>query len=51
MSGPSAKLASLDQIQRWMQSVITHPGGVAEGARRPEARRHLDLAAAGLGEP
>jgi hypothetical protein len=24
--------AELNQIQRWMQAVITHPGGVAEGA-------------------
>lgn len=48
MSGPSAKLASLDQIQRWMQSVITHPGGVAEGLNAPEARAHLDVAAEDL---
>ena len=25
------KPAHLDQIERWMQSVITHPGGVADG--------------------
>ncbi len=40
----SAKTASLEQIQRWMQSVIMHPGGVAAGVDSPEARRHLDVA-------
>ena len=29
----NAKPANLEQIQRWMQSVIMHPGGVAEGDR------------------
>jgi hypothetical protein len=33
----------LDQIQRWMQSVIMHPGGVTEGAASPEARQHWDI--------
>lgn len=36
--------ASLEQIQRWMQSVITHPGGVAGGAASDAARAHLDVA-------
>ncbi len=44
----SARAASLEQIQRWMQSVIMHPGGVAEGVDSPEARRHLDVALADL---
>jgi hypothetical protein len=30
MNDPPANLA---QIQRWMQSVIMHPGGVEEGPR------------------
>ena len=34
---------SLEQIQRWMQSVITHPGGVAAGVGSPEARKYLDV--------
>jgi len=40
MSGPDPKL---DQIQRWMQSVIMHPGGVAEGVDSAEARQHVDI--------
>jgi hypothetical protein len=35
--------AHLEQIQRWMQSVITHPGGVEEGVDAEETRRHLDV--------
>jgi hypothetical protein len=42
------KTANLAQIQRWMQSVITHPGGVDEGLGAPETRRHLDVPAAEL---
>ncbi len=42
------KAASLMQIERWMQSVIIHGGGVAEGVDSPEARRHLDVARAEL---
>ncbi len=34
----------LEQIQRWMQSVIMHKGGVAEGVGSPEARQHIDIA-------
>ncbi len=39
----SDKPARLDQIQRWMQSVIMHPGGVAEAISSPEARQHLEV--------
>jgi len=39
------KDARLAQIQRWMQSVITHPGGVAEGLTSAAARDHLDVPA------
>jgi hypothetical protein len=31
----------LDQLQLWMQAVITHPGGVASGIASEEARRGL----------
>lgn len=33
----------LTQIQRWMQSVITHPGGVVQGMQAATARAHLDV--------
>jgi hypothetical protein len=31
----------LARLQRWMQAVVMHPGGVAEGAASDDARRHL----------
>jgi Putative DNA-binding domain len=37
----NAKPARLDQVQRWMQSVIMHSGSVAEGIASPGAREHL----------
>ena len=33
----------LDTIQRWMQAVIMHPVGVAEGIASAEARAHIDV--------
>ncbi len=33
----------LGTIQRWMQSVITHPGGVLEGMNAPEALKHIAI--------
>jgi hypothetical protein len=33
----------LSQIQRWMQAVITHPGGAAEGLDSDAARAQLDV--------
>lgn len=33
----------LDQVQRWMQSVLMHRGGVAEGVDSPEARQQIDI--------
>lgn len=39
----SSNQPRLDQIQRWMQSVIMHPGGVTEGVASPEARQHWDI--------
>jgi hypothetical protein len=38
-----ARPAGLDQVQRWMQSVITHPGPVADGIASPAAREHLAI--------
>jgi hypothetical protein len=45
----SAGEPRLEQVQRWMQSVIMHRGGVAEGVESPEAREHIDLSLAELG--
>jgi hypothetical protein len=42
------KPAHLEQIQRWLQSVIMHPGGVAEGVEAETARQHLDVPLAEL---
>ncbi len=33
----------LDQLQRWMQSIITHPGGVSSGVASGEARKNIDI--------
>jgi hypothetical protein len=38
----------LAEIERWMQSVIMHPGGVAEGIASDQARQHLDIEPHGL---
>lgn len=35
----------LDRIQRWMQTVITHPSGIAAGVDSDAARGELDVAA------
>jgi Putative DNA-binding domain len=45
MSGHAGKgePSDLQRIQRWMQSVIMHPGGLGEGVDSPEARLHLDI--------
>jgi Putative DNA-binding domain len=37
-------MSDLDRIQRWLQAVITHPGGIAAGAASDEARREIDVA-------
>lgn len=34
----------LARVQRWMQAVISHPGGVGPGAESDEAQRHLSVA-------
>ncbi len=33
----------LDRIQRWMQTVLMHPEGVAEGVASAAAREHLEV--------
>ncbi len=33
----------LNNVQRWMQSVITHPAGVAAGLADPATQSHLEL--------
>lgn len=38
----------LDVLQAWMQAVITHPESVAEGAAGDDARRQIDVGAAGV---
>ena len=40
----------LEQIQRWMQAVLMHPGGVAAGAESADARQHIDLASGQIDE-
>jgi hypothetical protein len=36
---------SLDILQRWMQSVITHPGGIAGGLQSPTSQNCLEIGA------
>jgi hypothetical protein len=33
----------LAQVQRWMQSILMHPGGVTEGVEADAARREIDV--------
>jgi hypothetical protein len=33
----------LERLQRWMQAVVTHPGGVGQGVASMEARRSIDV--------
>lgn len=44
------KPRELDRVERWMQEVITHPGGIAAGLRAPAARKHGSLTARTLGK-
>ncbi len=37
---PEPRLA---QVQRWMQSILMHPGGVSEGVESPAARREIEI--------
>ena len=36
-------MAELDRLQRWMQSVITHPDGVAAGIDSETARELIEI--------
>lgn len=38
--------ASLDDLQRWFQAVVTHPGGVDLGVKSDEARAAIEAAGA-----
>jgi hypothetical protein len=38
-----ARPSTLDQLERWMQTVLMHPGGVAEGVASPQAREHVPI--------
>ncbi|HEX4150492.1 MAG TPA: DNA-binding domain-containing protein [Pirellulales bacterium] len=33
----------LSQLQRWMQAVMMHPGGIVEGMQADDARTHIDV--------
>jgi hypothetical protein len=45
MTADRRELRRLDQIQRWMQAVITHPDGVAAGIDSDAARTEVDITA------
>jgi hypothetical protein len=34
---------NLDRLQRWMQAVVTHPGGIRPGVASAEASNHLEV--------
>ena len=40
-----ASAPNLDQLQQWMQSVITHPEGIVTGIGSPQARQQIDISA------
>ncbi len=44
MTTSNMPLHDLDQIQRWMQSVIIHPRGIREGLASFDARCQIDVA-------
>lgn len=39
---------SLQNLQRWVQEVITHPDGIAAGVESPIARQQIDIGAANI---
>src|SRR5271166_2747232 len=41
MTSPKSSQHDLGEIQRWMQAVLMHPVGVAEGVASAEARGHI----------
>lgn len=38
----------LDRLQRWMQSVITHPAGIESGVAAPSAQSEIEIEAAAI---
>jgi len=44
----SAPKSELERIQRWMQAVMTHPGGVGAGVASEDARRSIAVEAGAL---
>ncbi len=40
--------STLEQVQRWMQAVVTHPGGVEAGTASPDALAAIELGPRGL---
>jgi hypothetical protein len=48
---PHARLPDLPQLQRWFQAVMTHPGGVSEGAASAEAAAALVAEIGEVAEP
>src|SRR5262245_53050770 len=34
---------TLDELQRWMQAVVTHPGGIAAGIESDDARKQIAI--------
>lgn len=40
---PSGNDDDLQRIQAWMQAVISHPSGIAQGLAANDARQHLDV--------
>jgi len=47
---PSLNSPSLEIVQRWMMSVITHPGGITAGLQSDAARNELDVSPAHVEE-
>lgn len=45
----SMNAPELDQVQRWMQAVITHPGEIEDGLASDDARSQLDVSPDNLG--
>lgn len=43
MPTSEAQFRDLEQIQRWLQAAITHPGGVADGLASSQAREQLNI--------
>jgi hypothetical protein len=48
MSDGESARPELDRLQSWMQTVITHPGGIRSGVISPQARDLLDVPLADL---